>query len=354
MTRLSDLQCAPLRPGGPRNVGLTAAVLIICSSAGMGWAQTQAGTVPAGTSGNEITLTVRNGDDQLPMNNVRATVVSLSSGLTNVAISPQLTAALEPGQSQTFVLRFDVAPSAAVGTVATIDLAFTADSGTFDDPAPSITVVIVPAPIVSACALRDDAPDTMDVENAVDYCDPERQPWEYDRIAVFFTPSRDVREPVEDREPFLWRIIGPHGDPLGQGASGSFGPRLPDDTTPFARDGSPGRFAALIDLWDRDDRPDPAESRGGPGTYTVQTAAGSYDFDGVLGVSGSMYVTRKVLSGLDEDLRLAEWEDDGTFEVASSRLYFQGFVAEQVTDVALPARDDVWEGQLTIDRPSVA
>jgi hypothetical protein len=77
--------------------------------------------------------------------------------------------------------------------------------GTIEEPA------VLETPVVTACALRADAPDDFPPENAIDYCDRSREPHEYDRIGVFFTPPYDLREPLADRAPFHWRIVGPNG-----------------------------------------------------------------------------------------------------------------------------------------------
>ncbi len=216
---------------------------------------------------------------------------------------------------------------------------------------------VLETPAVSACPIRDDAPDEFLPRDAVDYCDPARAPHEYDRVAVFFTPPRDLREPLADRAPFHWRIIGPNGHavPLRgsmYGTWAAFAPKLAERrSTPFAKAGSPARFAAVVDLWNRRDKPDPAAATRGPGTYTVQTLLADYGAEGTFGQGDSNTVKARVGTQDDGSPKYADWEDVASFDVRSSRLYFQGFVMESVHDVWLPDRDDLWEGKLTVDTP---
>jgi hypothetical protein len=136
------------------------------------------------------------------------------------------------------------------------------------------------------------------------------------------------------------------------GTWAAFAPRLEGRrSTPFAKAGSPARFAAVVDLWNRRDKPDPASATRGPGTYKVQTLLADYGAEGTLGQGESNTVRARVGTQDDGSPKYADWEDVTSFDVPSSRLYFQSFVMESVNDVWLPDRDDIWEGKLTVDTP---
>jgi beta-lactam-binding protein with PASTA domain/tetratricopeptide (TPR) repeat protein len=191
------------------------------------------------------------------------------------------------------------------------------------------------------CVLRDDAPAEIAPVDALEYCDPDvSEPGEYDRIAIFFTPARDLREPLAERASFLWRVVNPNGDRV-LGSDGVFDPNSPEESAAAAS--APGRFVQVVDLWNRLDNVDPAAARSGPGRYTVQTITGGPAVTGLFGMGDATI-------GAATD---AEWQDEVGFEVVSSRLYFQGFITEQVRDLPLPRRGTVWEGALSLGEPAV-
>jgi len=196
--------------------------------------------------------------------------------------------------------------------------------------------------VVAVCALRSDAPEGLAIEQAFAHCDPERTPvLTSDRIVVFFTPARDLGEPIGEDQFFNWRILGPNGDRVAGGEFRDRGtPGAPELTVPFAADGSPGRLAVALDLWSPRDDPDPARARKGPGRYTVQTVDVRMAGSGVLGQGEAT----PYLDG--------EWRDEGTFEVGAARLAFAGFVAEDVAELALPG--GTYTGVLRIGRPQVS
>jgi beta-lactam-binding protein with PASTA domain len=196
--------------------------------------------------------------------------------------------------------------------------------------------------VVSVCALRSDAPEDPPIEQAFEHCDPERVPvMRSDRVVVFFTPARDLREPIGEDQYFNWRILGPNGD---RAAGGEFRNKgtvdAPEMTMAFAAEGSPGRFAVALELWNPSDDPDPARSRKGPGTYTVQTLDVRIEGSAVLGQGeATPYID-------------GEWRDEGSFEVGAVRLAFAGFVAEEVVDLPLPGGS--YTGTLSVDPPQVS
>jgi beta-lactam-binding protein with PASTA domain len=205
-------------------------------------------------------------------------------------------------------------------------------------------------PLVHVCRIRDDAPEDFPHEDAVDFCDQELAPTEYDRVAIFFTPPRDFREPFEERDPFDWHILGPNGNLL---VSGAFDPDQEGGPV-FAKEGSPAPFVAVADLWRRSDSPDPAEARSGPGTYTLESRAGEYSGSGLFGQGERTISAAQVDVDENGETIYAEYEEFETFEIPMLRLHFQGFVMEQVKDVWWPDREDVWEGKLTIGDPQVS
>jgi len=322
-----------------------------------------AGAAAAGSKGLEVVISVWNSHGEIPMENIGIEILEQSNLLTNVTLEPQRMDRLPPKERLDLIVRFDIVAGAPTDAIAAIKLGLSADAGVFIDPTPSFEIAIAPDPMVTVCAIRAEAPDDFPVENAIDYCAADAAVAnEYDRVAVFFTPSRDLREPLVDREPFIWRILGPngHGQSLKSGGtSGAFAPEI-EGGRPPAKAGSPGRFVSVIDLWDRRDSSDPAAARSGPGTYTVQTIAAEYDqdaggevFGGGEGAGDS--VTVRVV-GANDDGRpvFATWEDTSTFEVTSARLHFQGFVTEQVRDVWIQDHPSIGHGKLTIGDPNTS
>ena len=65
---------------------------------------------------------------------------------------------------------------------------------------------------ISVCALREDAPEDFPIERAFEFCDPARQPvLRSDRVVLFFTPGRDLVQPIGEDQYFLMRVMGPNG-----------------------------------------------------------------------------------------------------------------------------------------------
>jgi beta-lactam-binding protein with PASTA domain len=194
---------------------------------------------------------------------------------------------------------------------------------------------------VTVCALREDAPEDFPVEEAHQYCDPERVPvLRTDRVVVFVTPARDLRVPIGDEQDFSLQILGPNGDKVGGFTFWNEGSEeQPELSVPFTTEGSPGRFAVELNLWRPNEDPDPARARTGPGTYTVQTVDVRVEGSAVFGQGeATTYID-------------GEWVDEGTFEIGGVRLAFAGFIAEQVNELPLP--DGVYPGTITIDTPRV-
>lgn len=188
----------------------------------------------------------------------------------------------------------------------------------------------LPEAKVTVCALGDGAPLSPTAADLASLCDPARVPvLSVDRVAVFFTPARDLREPVPDDRAFAWRIVDPGGRGVRSGyffTPGPGGGGIP--TTPLLPAGAPGRFGVLL----------PAGLAAG--SYRIQSADARVDNSGLLGQGGS---------GISGSGR---WRDEGRFELAGLTLHFQGFVAEQVRDLPLVDRPGL-AGTLTLDQPVV-
>jgi hypothetical protein len=316
------------------------------------------GSVVPGSVGNEVHIVIAN-DTRAPLVGLSARALSVPAAVANLTVEPARIDAIEHDRSAAIIVRFDIVATAAEGPLDPITFEVTAEGGEFPATLAELQLVVTPAPLVTACAIRADAPDDFPVETAFDYCDAGRAPHEYDRVAVFFTPPYDLSEPLADRQPFHWRVVGPNGQaaPIRGSTGGTwaaFAPRLgASRSTPFAAHGSPGRFVAVVDLWQRRDKADPAVATRGPGSYTVQTMAAEYGVEGTFGEGEANTVRARTGTAEDGSPAYAEWEAVASFDVASARLYFQGFVMESVRDAWLPARDDIWEGKLTVDLPRI-
>jgi len=310
------------------------------------------GVVPRGSQDNTVVLMVSNPAEETAALDLTMDVTSVPPWMTVTAVEPDHEGPLAAGASRRFSVVFDVADNAAVGTEGDMVVSFVPTGAFIDRPSVRVRLQVI-EPHVSVCALRADAPEDFPAEEAIDHCDTEREPMEYDRVAVFFTPPRDTREPLEERDPFMWRILGPNGNSQ-RGGRGAFAPKSEDENTPFAKEGSPGRFVAVLDLWNRDDKADPAKARSGPGTYTVQTVAAQYDVTGVFGQGEASLAIAVIGEDENGEQLFAEWEGVKSFEIPSRRLHFQGFVMEQVDDLSWPDRENVWEGKLTVNEPQVS
>jgi len=311
------------------------------------------GLVIAGSVDNSMTISVYNPSTDASIEEVNLEVAEQAQWITNVRIAADASGPLAPNKTRRYTVTFDISADAVKGSVDSMTFQVSAKGALIDQPNPGVSVYITDRGPIQVCVLNEDAPEKFEfenIENAVDYCDFERTPSEYDRIAVFFTPQQDLREPLEERGPFRWQIVGPNGMGI---KSGAFGSRLGEASLSVARKDSPGRFVTIVDLWDRSDDPDPARARSGPGTYKVQSVRGEYTSSSTFGQGDT--IVSKAEKGRLEDGSIAyeEWLDEGTFEITSSRLYFQGFVTENVKNAPFPNRVDLWEGELTLEDPVI-
>lgn len=340
-----------------RPVGLVLLWVLLAATAA---AQTRGSTdtVVPGSVRNEVHINVSN-DTHAPLVGLAAKAISVPPSVRNLTIQPKWILAIEHDSSAEFTVWFDVAPGTPEGDLDPVVFEVTAERGDLPATRVELRLTVTPAPAITACPIRPDAPDNFPTQDAIDYCDPSRAPHEYDRVAVFFTPPRNLREPIADSPPFHWRIVGPNGNQVPvrgatYGTWGAFAPKLEARrSTPFAKDGSPGRFVAVTELWDRRDKPDPAAATRGPGTYVVQTMAAAYGVEGTFGQGDANTVRAQVGTQSDGSPKYADWEDVASFDVASARLHFQGFVMESVQDIWLPDREDLWEAKLTVGPPHV-
>jgi len=211
---------------------------------------------------------------------------------------------------------------------------------------------------IMVCALRSDTPEDFPIEEAYAYCDPERTPvLRYDRVVVFFTPERDLREPVGQAQAFLWQIVdsggkrirgGAFSPPSGDADESEEAPApftvngAPNRSMHATVEGSPGRFAVEVDLWGFSDDADRGPAGDAVETFTVQTAGATMEPTEVFGQGG----TSAQMDG--------EWQDEGSFEVADRAFEFNGFVAERaVLDEPLLWDSRLREGVFSLGEPQV-
>ncbi len=213
---------------------------------------------------------------------------------------------------------------------------------------------VLASPVVTACALAEDAPDVFEAAEAVDYCDwSVNKILEYDRVALFVTPHRDLGGPDRKADEFSWRLTNPAGNDLYFGFWADSG-RFVDDRipvefgvpTPFAKPGSPGRFVVFPDLWGPLN-PRFANSRQetGPGAYAVESADVVLVDDGILGQVAGHYEPE------------GEWQTEGNFEVAPApSLNFKSFVMEPAAETLLNRRgafNGGWQGSMAVAKVEV-
>jgi len=93
--------------------------------------------------------------------------------------------------------------------------------------------------VVTVCALREDAPEDFPIEEAFQYCDPERVPvLKYDRAVAFVTPARDLRLPIGENQYFSLQILGPDDERAGGFTFWNEGTEdEPELSVPFAVEG---------------------------------------------------------------------------------------------------------------------
>ncbi|MBW1787099.1 MAG: PASTA domain-containing protein [Deltaproteobacteria bacterium] len=235
---------------------------------------------------------------------------------------------------------------AQAGVRETLSFKVSAEMGIVDHPNPQITVVIGPddGTGVSVCALLADAPGSFPPEEAFQYCAPGVEEInEYDRIAVFFTPQRPSGE--SPSEEFRFRMINPNGKVIGRGDF--LVPQPPDDAGSAylkpARDGSPGRFALVRNLWDIQWlQKDPEKRWHLPGTYVIETI-------GLQPSSGTGLFGQGNLERKEE----GQWKEAGRFDVGEGLIHFTGFVVEPVNGLPMPRTEWRWNGEANIEKLEV-
>ncbi|MFQ5529938.1 MAG: PASTA domain-containing protein, partial [Gemmatimonadota bacterium] len=197
-------------------------------------------------------------------------------------------------------------------------------------------------PVVTACALAEDAPAEFDVADTADHCDWSADPiLEYDRVALFFTPHRDLGGPDREAEPFVWQLMSPAGEAIASQfwADGEV-PVQDGVPTPEASEGAPGRFVTFPVLWGPLFRQRANPLITGPGTYSVQTSpAEYYAEESLLGNASGYYEAT------------GDWQTEGAFELGNIQLHFKDFVMEPAADRPLPER---WSGAIKPAKVTVA
>ena len=163
--------------------------------------------------------------------------------------------------------------------------------------------------------LKEDAPDEISPEEAIDFCDTAAKPvYTYDRVALFFTPWRDLQPPLTHKH-FIVEVYTPSGKRVTRlnvmFTKNDDGDVVP--SVPFAKEGSPGMFVTFLDFFHRE-----------PGIYTVKSSAAYVGTTGLFGLGDTTIYPAEDFDGN------ITWQDEGTFELAGVRLQFQGFVMESV------------------------
>jgi beta-lactam-binding protein with PASTA domain len=299
------------------------------------------GFVGAGSTGNTATITVTNPDEDISIDNVSLSLSSEPERLRNIRIEPDSEGPLQPGASRVYTIRFDVHEDAQAGVRETLSFKVFAEMGIVDHPNPQITVVIGhdDGTGVSVCALRADTPGSFPPEDAFQYCAPGvKEINEYDRIAVFFTPQNTPGE-------FRFRMTDPNGRMVSRGDF--LMPQPPDDAGSAylkpAREGSPGRFAVVLDLWlIRWLKKEPKKRSYIPGTYVIETI--DLQPSSGTGLFGQGNLERK---------EQGQWKEAGRFDVREGIIHFAGFVAEPVNGLPMPRTDWRWNGQANIEKLEV-
>ena len=260
----------------------------------------------------------------------------------------------EPGESsKTVTLVFDTAAEGESGLPEEeAELVLQIDARD-DEVEPSQRELVVPLVFkralepgdaaVTVCALREDAPEDFPIEEAFQYCDPERVPvLKYDRAVAFVTPARDLRLPIGEDQDFSLQILGPDGNKVGGLTFWNEGSEdEPDLSVPFTVEGSPGRFAIPLHLWRQGQEMDPARDLAEPEIYTVQTVD--------VRVAGSaVFGQGEATTYID-----GEWVDEATFEISDRAFEFKTFVAEQAGEVHFPYNPRLRLGSVTYGEPKV-
>ena len=294
--------------------------------------------VRAGSRDNQLPITVRNRHDVLPMNRVQVAVPRAPTLLTNLRVEPGVIDVLPPRGSQELILHFDVPSGAEPGQQEELSLGLSSETDLSFDPQVTVTIAITDRSVVEVCALTEATPLEVEDADAGDFCDADiERVLHYDRRALFLTPSRHV--PAEGPGGFAYRVLDPDGDVLwrGQFANEQQSPRL---SIARAKEGSPGKFVTLLSPRFFDIRRDTPPQTTGPQNYRVESSSIKMEPTGVLG------------QGELRPVPVGDWEEEGSFELWDARLYFQGFVAEEIREKPLPLGFE--NGTLSVSDPLVA
>ena len=307
---------AAVRGLGRYLLRLVAAACVLLSGA---WAQ-EVDYARSGSTGNRIVFEASNHHPELPMTNLRVEVAGAPRMLRNFRVEPASIQVLDPGQSAEFAVVFDVPEQARAGQQEEVALTFTAQDGVFLEPEMRLTIEVTSPGSVTACALGESAPDTVEAAQVFSYCEPRvTRLYLQDRTAVFVKPSGNV--PVDRPGGFAYRIRDQRGETLTAGQYLSQGPASAGAMVRAAT-GAPGEFVVVLPpnfLAGRASLAEREQAR----IYTVETSALSVGPGGLLGASEN--------SGTP----VGDWLEEGTFELWDPVLYYQGFVTERYVDKAM-------------------
>jgi len=98
-------------------------------------------SVKQGSKDNETTITIIN-DYSTTVENLRVKVIEQPKIITNLRIEPASIQRLNPNETKTFTVKFDVPEDAEIGAEDSMKFFISANTGFFDDPYPTITLKI--------------------------------------------------------------------------------------------------------------------------------------------------------------------------------------------------------------------
>jgi len=299
--------------------------------------------IEAGVKGYRIEIEVHRWGDPEQDFEAEIAIAAKPSFLGDVRVVEGSSLQIAAGETSAVVtIRFDAVDGASADGNETLQVSISPADEEF---VPASRLLEIPFdlrtredPLVLVYALSEDAPEQFPFQDAIDHVDAGVSDiMTCDQVAVFFTPARDLGEPLENKN-FSWRIRRQSdGEDVAGGtfafigADGSALERLP-----FAKEGSPARFAVPLNPWRWGGDAEGTE------TFVLVTTRAKSINDGLLGATGD-----------DRWIPASDgWQEEGTFELAVKRLHYLGFTFERVENSRLPKKTDgeeekrEWYGRL--------
>jgi len=128
------------------------------AAAAFGQVTGSSGAVVPGSVRNEVRINISNAT-RAPLVGLRATAVEIPSSIVNLTIDPARIDAIEHDRSAEFTIHFDVAPGAPEGELDPVRFEVSVEGGDLDTTRAELRLIVTPAPAITACAIRADAPD---------------------------------------------------------------------------------------------------------------------------------------------------------------------------------------------------